>query len=98
MMLIVRAVGELIRLVSAPGGFGDGFAEPLVHLGYVAASVVTLPMLAALPRGASAREGGRPTDAATRGPERRWDGVIAALGCVAVAVVTVRMTSTGRPA
>jgi hypothetical protein len=98
LMVVARAVSELIRLGSAPGGFGQGFAEPAVHLGYVAASVVTLPMLAALTGGAGPRNGVRPADAAARRSERRWDGVIAALGCVTVAVVTVRMASTGRPA
>jgi hypothetical protein len=101
LMLLVRAIGELTRLVFAPGGFGHGFAEPVVHLGYVAASVATLPMLAALttgdrtgaPRGTAA-----PSDEARRDSDRRWHGVVAAIGCVAVAVVTIRMGSTGRPA
>jgi hypothetical protein len=86
-VLLVRAGVELARLVGAPGGVGRGFAEPAVHAGYVLASVALLPLVAAV-------SGGRP-GAAPREP--RWDGVLAALGCLAVAVVTVRMASTGRP-
>jgi hypothetical protein len=103
LVLLARAGAELVRLVLAPGGFGHGFAEPLVHLGYIAASVVTLPMLAAVAATGAVRTpdpeapAPRATEPSPR-PERRWDGVVAGVGCLAVAVVTVRMGSTGRAA
>jgi hypothetical protein len=44
---------------------------------------------------------GRPRDQSTSLATRReatWDALVAAVGCVAVAVVTIRMGMTGRPA
>jgi hypothetical protein len=84
--LLARAGLALARMAGAPGGFGHGLAEPAVHLGYICASVVVLPLVAAV------GSAGRGDDAT-----RRWDGVLAALACLAVGVVTLRMTTTGRP-
>jgi hypothetical protein len=107
-----RAAVELVELATAPGGFGRGYAEPAVHVGYLVASVVVLPLVfvatggwttgsAVTPTGPRSAERG---DAELTGTERTdtrsarvWDGVIAALGCVALSIVTVRLGTTGRP-
>ncbi|WP_028926023.1 hypothetical protein [Pseudonocardia acaciae] len=83
--LLVRAGVEVAGLVGADGGFGRGYAEPAVHLGYVIASVTVLPLVLAVTR--------RPDDAGAR----RSDGLVAAVACAAVVVVTIRMATTGRP-
>jgi len=112
--LLVRAGIELAGMVAASAGgggaFGRGYAEPVVHAGYLLASVVLLPLVLTVSAPARARAMAEP--GADSPPERRgqgadspparrgqgtWDALLAAVGCAAVVVVTLRMGSTGRP-
>lgn len=94
-MLLLRAGLELAGLVRA-GGFGRGYAEPVVHAGYLVASVAVLPLVLAVTRLPPAPGHGGPDTDAGRARESAWDGAVAVVGCLAVAVVTIRMNSTGR--
>jgi hypothetical protein len=85
LVLMLRAALELVPLLRAPGGFGRGYAEPAVHLGYLVASIVVLPLVLGVSRPAE-----------DRAAERGWHGVVAAVGCLAIMALTVRMGATGR--
>lgn len=63
---------------------GRAVAEPSVHVAYLIASVGLMPLIFGVTRSPSG--------------ERSWDGAIAVVCCIAVAVVTLRMAVTGRPA
>ncbi|WP_028936779.1 hypothetical protein [Pseudonocardia spinosispora] len=64
---------------------GRSVAEPSVHVAYLIASVALLPLILGVTRAPSSPG------------ERSWDGAVAVVCCAAVAVVTLRMTVTGRP-
>lgn len=83
LMLLVQAV---LRGVGMLDG-GPAPVEPAVHLGYLGASVLLLPLLLALTR---------PAGHATRA-DAAWYSATVAVACVAVAVVDVRLMATGPP-
>jgi hypothetical protein len=100
--LLVRAGLELAGLVAAsagPGGaFGRGYAEPAVHAGHLLASVVLLPLVLTVSAPATTRVMAEPgADSRPARGQGTWDALLAAVGCAAVVVVTLRMASTGRP-
>lgn len=66
---------------------GAAPVEPGTHLGYLAASVVVLPLLLAL---------ARPTGPATRN-DAAWYSAAVAVACVAVLIIEVRLLATGPP-
>jgi hypothetical protein len=74
---VLEAVLDVARLLG-----GERPADPLVHLGYVAVSVVLLPLLLRPTRG--------PVDSASE----RGRHAVVALACLVTAVVVVRQRAT----
>lgn len=83
LMLLLRAGLEGGALWS-----GRQVAEPTVHAAYLVASVALLPLVLGVTRAPSA------VGTRAEGP---WDSAVTAVACLAVAVVAIRMNSTGSP-
>lgn len=76
-MLVVQAILDVAQMLN-----GGPTGEPAVHLGYVAVSVLLLPMLV------------RPFEPDTAPTVRRGRQVVIALACLVMIVVVFRQRST----
>lgn len=83
LMLVARALLDGWALAE-----GAQVAEPTVHAGYLATSVVLLPLLFAVTR--------NPEDPSGAASASALDAAILAVGCAALVVVELRLGVTGR--
>lgn len=80
--LVVQAALVTVEML---GDGGPRPAEPATHSAYLAASVLLLPLLLGLTRSPGA-------------VRSRWDAAVAALACISLVVVELRLVATGAAA
>jgi hypothetical protein len=79
--LVVQAVMRALGVAA-----GDQPARPAAHVGYLAASVVLLPLLLGVLR---------PGGGGSSRSEDAWHSAVVATACVVVMIVVVRIVATG---
>ncbi|MGI9003392.1 MAG: hypothetical protein ACR2GH_17325 [Pseudonocardia sp.] len=84
--VIAQAALESIGLL-----VGRRASESVTHVGYLVTSVVLLPLLLAITRPARVPAAGT----ARVGAQHGWDAAIIAVACIALAVVDLRLVTTG---
>jgi hypothetical protein len=86
--LVLLEFGLVVQAIIRAAGIaaGDQPARPTTHAGYLAASVVLLPLLLGI---------GRPSREEQNRSEAAWRSAVIATACLAVMVVVVRMIATG---